>query len=340
MPEIPFRAPRASILIPTCGRELELVRCLERLYAEIARSGVAAEILTIHAPGDEAAIAAVQARFPAVRALTSPRRNLSCQRNLGARAARAELLVFFDDDAWPSEGWLGALLSPFEDPRLDAVGGLVRHPDGSVQYGRMATTRSARPFALAEDAAIPPHAVPLLPGGNLAIRRSTLFTLGGFDENLAYHFDDVELALRLAREERRVAYSERAAIYHESAPGPHRRSWHDRDWHTVAKNGIYVGLVHGPRTLRGWLAPLALQIPKSARLLAWGCTGRLLPHRALRAFAMHACGIVAGYAKYLAKPMALPLCAEEARATAAFALPPSAARPIPRARTRAPQSER
>jgi GT2 family glycosyltransferase len=334
------RALRASVLIPTCGRERELVRCLQHLGAEIARSGIAAEILTIHAPGDESSIAAVHRDFPAVQVIASPRRNLSFQRNLGARCASGEVLIYLDDDAWPTEGWLRALLSPFEDPTLDAVGGLVLHPDGSVQYGRMATTRSARPFPLEDRAELPDGAALLLPGGNLAIRRASLFALGGFDENLAYHFDDVELALRLAREGRAVASSACAAVHHESAAGPHRRSWYDRDWYTVAKNGIYVGLLHGPRTLRGWLAPLALQLPKSARLLAWGGTGRLLPHRALRAFLAHACGIAAGYAKYFAKPAALPLCAEEARASRRPALLPSAARSTPRSRARAPQSER
>lgn len=297
----------AAILVPTCGRERELMRCLDALQLEIKRADRQVELITIHAPGDEASREAVSKRGDDVRILESPRRNLSFQRNLGARETDAPIVIYFDDDAWPQAGWLRAMLAPFEDPTLDAVGGLVFHPDGQVQFGRMCTTRFARPITIAQDAAMPRHCMPLLPGGNLAVRRSALFSLGGFDENLAYHFDDLEFSLRLAEAGHRVAYSSRAAIFHESASGPHRRTYYDRDWFTVAKNGVYVGLKHGEQNPVAWCVPALLQIPKSLRLFAWGFSGRLHPWRAVRAIGSHALGIAAGYLKAVLRRQRLPL---------------------------------
>lgn len=293
-------APRTvTIAIPTCGRPVELERCLRAVAAHELPRGVTVEVVTVHAPGDEAVQALVHERFPAVVVIASELRNLSHQRNLAALAARGALVVYLDDDAWPRDGWLRALLAPFEDPAVAAVGGQVLREDGSRQYGPMAVTRFARPIVLADSAACPRGAVPTLPGGNLAVRRDVLLAIGGFDENIRYHFDDVELSLRLAAHGHRACYVDDAAIWHEPAPGPHLRSYLDRDWFIVARNGVYCAFRHvrGPlaRTLGLLLVPALLQLPKTLRILAWGATGRLPLRAAARCALGHLAGIAAGY---------------------------------------------
>ncbi|WP_235738042.1 glycosyltransferase family 2 protein [Nocardioides alcanivorans] len=52
-------------------------------------------------------------------------RGLSGARNTGVGATKADVLVFLDDDALPSAGWLGTLREAFEDATVAAVGGGV-----------------------------------------------------------------------------------------------------------------------------------------------------------------------------------------------------------------------
>lgn len=300
--------PTASILIPTHGRSVELARCLAALHGEVAAHG-RAEVLTVHAPGDQTSEAMVESRFGGwVRVTRAAQRNLSLQRNLGARCAHGDVVVYLDDDAWPTPGWLAALLTPLRDATVAAVGGRVLRGDGSLQYGAMAVTPRARPFRLAEDAEPPPGTARTLPGGNLAVRREVLFALGGFDENIAYHFDDVEFSLRLAAAGHRSVYHPGACIHHEPAPGPHRRTSWDRDWRTIASNSVYVALRHTPPGQRGrWLVPALLQVPKSVRFVAWLCRGRLGPGGFVRALLGQWAGVAAGYRRGVALRPGLPL---------------------------------
>ena len=314
-----------SILIPTCGRPIELARCLRALRDETAWQ-THVEVVTIHAPGDEACAAMIAAEHKEVTVLSTRERNLSLQRNHGAQHARGDVIVYLDDDAWPKPGWLKALLHPFTDPRIAAVGGRVLRGDGTLQYGAMAVTRSGRPFVLTDGAEPPPGTARTLPGGNLAVRHDVLFRLGGFDENIAYHFDDVDLSLRLWAAGHATTYRPDAAIYHEPAPGPHRRTLWDRDWHTITQNSIYLALRHSPPTARlRRLKPLALQVPKTARFFAWVLTGKLSPIAFARALRGQATGIVAGYRKGLRQAPRLPLrgatASQRARAHVAALVP-------------------
>lgn len=299
--------PSASILIPTCGRPAELARCLQALRSEVAAHGHA-EVVTIHAPGDAASERMVRAEHADVTLLCAPERNLSLQRNHGARHARGDVIVYLDDDAWPKPGWLAALLTPLLDAGIAAVGGRVLRGDDSLQYGAMAVTPSGRPFALDDDAEPPTGTARTLPGGNLAVRRDVLFALGGFDENIAYHFDDVDFSLRLAAAGHRGVYRADASVNHEPAPGPHRRTFWDRDWRTIASNSVYLALRHlPPGRLARWWMPAMLQVPKTLRFCLWLGTGRLPPTAFVRAVVGQWAGVAAGYRKGRRQKPRLPL---------------------------------
>lgn len=52
-------------------------------------------------------------------------RGASDARNSAIAVAQGEILVFLDDDAVPEQGWLDALLDPFVEPTVMAVGGSI-----------------------------------------------------------------------------------------------------------------------------------------------------------------------------------------------------------------------
>ncbi len=293
-----------SILVPTAGRPGPLERCLSALEAEVLEGFLDAEVLTIHAPGDEPSMEMVRERFPGVRVLQAPVRNLALQRNLGAAEARGEILVYIDDDAWPAPGWLDALVEPLADPGVAGASGPVLFPDGRLQFGPMAVTRVGRQFPLESPEEIPPGACPLLAGGNLALRRKDLLEAGGFDENYRYHLDDADLCVRLRARGRKLVYAEKARLFHEPARGPHRRGPWERDWFTVTANSVYFALRHGGAA--GLLAPAALLAPKTLRLLVWALKGRLGPAALARCLAGQWAGLPAGYLKGLFRSPHLP----------------------------------
>lgn len=300
---------RASIVICTWKRKGPLERCLLALRDLGFGPSAQVAIVTVHPPGNEESEAAAARIFPEGLVVRTEVANLSLQRNRGAEAAPSDVIVYLDDDAWPTEGWLGRILRPFADPAVAAVGGPVVDPSGRLMRGAVGVTSFGRTYPVEDPSTCETLA---LSGGNLAVRRVALEDVGGFDENYRYHLDETDLCMRLARAGKRLVYCEDAAIFHESAPGPHRRTPYDRDWHSVAKNQVYFGFRHVRRArLLLAIVPWALQVPKLLRFLVWWATGRLGARAALSCASRLVKGTLAGYRKGLARKPRLPLRAAE-----------------------------
>ncbi|MBK8095715.1 MAG: glycosyltransferase [Planctomycetes bacterium] len=302
-----------SVIVVTCQRLTELRRCLTALRAHLQEPGVpTTEVLTVHAPGDELAMAAVRSEFPFVRVIGSAIRNLCVQRNLGAQAAAGEVIVYLDDDAWPRPGWLQALAAAFVSARTQVATGPVLHEDGRRQYGPMAVTPLVRQLALPDGTAVPDGMAPTVPGCNFAVRRSMVFATGGFDEQLSIHSDDVDFCIRafaaVGGDRAAFTWVPAAGIHHEPAPGPFRRTRWDRDWRTVARDSIYLAFRHG-QARRWWRLglPLLIQIPKLLRFPLWLLLGRLGPRAFGRCVLRHLIGLVEGYRKGWSTSPRLPL---------------------------------
>ncbi len=59
--------------------------------------------------------------------MREPVAGLTRARNLGARAARGELVAYIDDDAIAEPSWLDGMVREFHDPSVAAVGGRTRY---------------------------------------------------------------------------------------------------------------------------------------------------------------------------------------------------------------------
>ena len=303
--------PLVSIVVVTSDRLVDLRRCLTALHEHTRGPGLpASEILTVHAPHDHAAMAMVRHEFPEVTVHVAAARHISQQRNLGARMAKGVVLAYIDDDAWPHTGWLRELTEAFTDPRVVAASGPVRRGDGSFQCERLMSSPIGRLLPRRSDQPLTRGFSPSFSGCNLALRRSALFACGGFDENLSYQPDDMDvcgrLFARVGRDEAAFRYCPGAVVTHESSPGPYRRTLEDRAWYVVARDNVYYAFRHGG-LLRGAIGGGLLQVPKLLRFGRWLLTGKLGPLAFVRCLGKHVAGTAAGYAKGLLRPAMLPL---------------------------------
>ncbi|MEM8884112.1 MAG: glycosyltransferase [Planctomycetota bacterium] len=307
-----------SILICTWKRAVPLKRALATLYELGWRPSDDLEIVTCHPPGNDESVTMLEECFPDVRIVHAPEANLSLQRNLVARASKGDVLVYLDDDAWPKEGWLDRLVAPFADDAVAAVGGSVVDPDGNLMNACMAATAFGRTYVLDRPEDLPAGHALTLQGNNIAIRRTALFALGGFDENYRYHLDETDVCFSLAQAGYRLVYQPDAVIFHEAATGPHRKSAWDRDWHTIAKNHVYYCFTHVRRgRWRLAFVPWMLQLPKLARFWLWMGMGRLSPRAAASCFGRHVAGTFTGYRKGLSRTPRRTLQRENSSASVA-----------------------
>lgn len=213
--------PSTGISIVLCTRNR--ARLLERALAslgELEHPKLDFELLVIdNASSDRTpAIArafAERAAFP-VRVLSEPRAGLSHARNRGAAEARGRHLLFTDDDQRVHRAWL------VEHRRVAERWG-ARVVQGAIELafvdGRPDWLHGKLESILGRTLPLPEGPADIdLYGGNVAIERSLLLELGGFEPELGKGAsgwgEDSELSRRLSARRERVVYAPGAIVEH------------------------------------------------------------------------------------------------------------------------------
>ena len=193
--------PSISVVVPTVDRVELLARTLHGLAAQ---DGVAFEVIVVH-DGDAGVrrlLAEWEDRLP-LRALQIPERGAVPKRNVGWRAARAELIAFTDDDCEPAPGWLKSALAAFDDDAVDLVQGRVdAHPEDGAVAGVFKRTIEVH------------ERYEGYPNANLVYRRRALVRVGGYDDAYWGAGEDSDLAHRVIESGGMVRYVDDALVWH------------------------------------------------------------------------------------------------------------------------------
>lgn len=117
--------PPATVVVcaHTAQRWRYVAAALEALTPQLARDDDV--ILVID--HNEALLSRARAAFPDIRVLENGgERGLSGARNTGTAAATGAIVLYLDDDACPTPGWMQHMLEPFADRYVIGVGGVAR----------------------------------------------------------------------------------------------------------------------------------------------------------------------------------------------------------------------
>lgn len=133
--------------------------------------------------------------------------NYSALNNAAAAQAEGDVLLFINDDVEAAApDWLSELVSQAVRPEIAAVGARLWYPNGTVQHAGVILVGGVAAHAHAN---LPREACGYFGRATLAanfsavtaacmaIAKHKFFEVGGFDEQLAVAFNDVDLCLRL-----------------------------------------------------------------------------------------------------------------------------------------------
>ncbi|MBI4508168.1 MAG: glycosyltransferase family 2 protein [Deltaproteobacteria bacterium] len=208
--------PRVSVVVRSYNR---IPALCELLTALLAQDHPSFEIVVVEqstkVAARDAARLDVLVRDPRVRLLSHPPLGGARARNVGAFAARGELLLFIDDDDLP-EGphWISAHAAAYEDPRCLGITGRHKNSPGErntsaipwLAYRRcqMFSPLLKMPWTyVRHDRRKAP--VDSVHGTNGSIRRSALERFGGWDEDTRIE-DEASFGFRAARSKRKDEY--------------------------------------------------------------------------------------------------------------------------------------
>lgn len=198
-------AMHASIIIPTRNRSdllLALLRSIEQT------NGGNEEVIVVDDGSTDGTVDEIQKHFPAVRVLqTATPSGPSVARNLGARHARGTLLLFLDVDGEVDTNWRAAMTDA-DDGQTVLLGNVVDFTSGRVQ------SVPRRATFLGKSLGCRPEGANTGPSCNLGIPRALFETLGGFDEELPYYFEDSDLCIRARRTGARFRFVPGAIFRH------------------------------------------------------------------------------------------------------------------------------
>lgn len=205
-------APLISIVIPAYNRRDSVLALLADIFQQ--RHG-SYEIIVVDDKSPDDTVAAIQAKYPAVRVLPNA---VNCgpavARNRGIREARGKYIVGFDSD----------VTVPDRDVLRKVVETFDAHPDAAVLAFRLFTPEGK------EDSLRWWHPVPIdryadrrfqtdyFSGTGYAARRDTFIAAKLFPEILYMHYEEVELAFRVLDTGASILYCPDLTVLHHAHP--------------------------------------------------------------------------------------------------------------------------
>lgn len=170
--------PPLSVVVPTRNRPDMLTRALDSVRATL---GPDDELIVVDSASDDPDATAAVAESRGARVVRCSRKGETVARNAGWRAATHEFVAYCDDDVWVDAGWADAFARALDEhPDAAFVTGRIDVPPGQEVVG-LAVSILDRPEPMSYDARTPGllgHAA------SMAVRRSAVAAIGGFDELL------------------------------------------------------------------------------------------------------------------------------------------------------------
>jgi glycosyltransferase involved in cell wall biosynthesis len=214
-----------SIVVPTYERSAYLGEALLSVLGQDFPPERYEVIVVDNSPTGEAQQTVEEVSEPSLRPVSyvrEPTVGLHNARHAGARAAHGDILVYIDDDVIVHDGWLTAMTMPFADPRVACVGGKVLarwEAEPPVWWTRFDPGYLSLLDLGEEQMELESRTVH---GCNMAVRRSVLYEVGGFnpdaiaDRRLIWLRGDGEdgLQRRIRAAGYKVMYEPRAWLYH------------------------------------------------------------------------------------------------------------------------------
>lgn len=215
----------ASIVIVSRGRPALLQRCLTGV-SQLCFDRFEVVVVSDQSGLDAVSRAGLSGR---IKTRAFDEENISAARNVGIKAASGAVIAFLDDDAVPEPTWLDHLIAPFEDPGVAATSGYVRGRNGiafqwrarvvnETGFAREVEAHGTAPFTPETGA----REAVKTEGTNVAVRRSVLAEIGGFDPAFRFFLDETDVDMRLAGAGHRTVLVPLAQVHHGYAASARR----------------------------------------------------------------------------------------------------------------------
>jgi GT2 family glycosyltransferase len=201
--------PRFSIVVCVHNGEKDIEECLDgaaRLdYPDF-------EVIVVNDGSTDRTLELAQAKAErhGFRVVSLEKSGISRARNKGMECATGEFIAYLDSDAFPDRDWLRYLALTFLGTKHAVVGGPNLNPLSCGPRADCIDQAPGNPQLVMAKEELADH----VPGCNLAVRRSFMRSMGGFDHGYRGGGDDVHFCWRILRAGGTLGHSPGAMVWH------------------------------------------------------------------------------------------------------------------------------
>ncbi len=221
--------PKVSVIIPNREQRQMLEKCLTAVQRHTEYDNY--EVIVVENNSSSKEILDYYRQIQGkdrVRVIRWKREfNFSAINNFAAGKAEGDYLVFLNNDVEVRDGWLTELLGVCSREDVGAAGGKLYYPDGRIQSagiavgiggvaGSLFTGMNGSFSGYLHKASIMQD-LSAVTAAMMIVKKDAFDRVGGFTEELAVAFNDVDLCLKLRKTGKLIVYDPYAeATHHES----------------------------------------------------------------------------------------------------------------------------
>lgn len=195
-----------SVIVPTFNGEETITDCLNSLLNQSYKG--AYEVIVVD-DGSIDKTGEVVEKYP-VRLLAQEHRGPAAARNLGARNASGDILLFTDDDCVAEKNWIEEMVKPFDNPEIAGVQGRYKTKQRSL-ITRFAQHEIEERYERMQKQKY----IDFIGSYSAAYRRDVFLKENGFDESFPIASgEDPDLSFRLAAKGHKMVFAPNAVVYH------------------------------------------------------------------------------------------------------------------------------
>ncbi|MDD5163413.1 MAG: glycosyltransferase [Candidatus ainarchaeum sp.] len=196
---------KASVIIPAYNAEKTIGQCLEALEKQAFGNF---EVIVVD-DGSKDKTAEIVEKFKGTKLLRQKNSGPAAARNLGAKSAKGEIIVFTDSDCIAEKNFLDEILAPFSDKRVAGVQGKYK-------------SRQKEDFAVITQEEIEHRhkkieskLIDSIGSYAAAYRKDVFEMMGGFDTSFPKASgEDTDLSYRISEAGYKMVFAEKAIVWH------------------------------------------------------------------------------------------------------------------------------
>ncbi|HDR50687.1 MAG TPA: glycosyltransferase family 2 protein [Mariniphaga anaerophila] len=249
---LPEVLPMVSIIISTRNNPELLQKCMESILKKTSYKNV--EIIVVDNNSDEPETVKYLSELQnkrEVKILADKREfNFSAINNQAAQNAKGEFLLFINDDTEViHKEWLSEMVCIVAQDRVGVVGAKLWYPNNTLQHGgiilgikgvaghahkyfdKLNQGYLGRANLIQEFSAVT--------GACMLVKKELFNRVGGFDENLAIAYNDIDLCLRIRKQGLKVVWTPYAELIHHESQS-RGDDFQDEKYERLKKESAYL----------------------------------------------------------------------------------------------------